>query len=352
MSSHVCFLKVPKYQNLPGCCMKFFFLVHLLPLTKQWRLCPWCLPLGNKLPLFSPGTQARSGQIHQENTATYFHFIIFFLFPDQINLHFAPGQVSWDPDFSDTHQLWLEKLELEWISHLYTFPLHVLLGSENIRSKIIHSPCNFTGLQKQPMEIVSSTKDRVLKAIEAIHRDKTNWLPHQEALHRVDNEGSVKLTAFQTLLHDQLGLMVDRKDRDVTKRKTVQFPTQSCQCDAAAASSPQMGTFRTWTDLRVFFEGTYNLQHPQVKILRIYQAPNTEQVNQIFDLRDPPLHGVNERGIPAGAQQFLFDDPRTKLYIFAEQSAHGSCCIFRIQVKAIVETNVLGSTLSDYYFSL
>lgn len=104
--------------------------------------------------------------------------------------------------------------------------------------------------------------------------------------------------------------------------------------------------------MRLFFEGAYQLHPEQLKVIRIYECPDTNELKDIYNLDEPPLQGVGENGLPAGAKKFLFTDPKVNVYVFAMGTANTSSCIFALQVNAIVETHVFGSTLADGCFSV
>lgn len=184
-----------------------------------------------------------------------------------------------------------------------------------------------------------STKERVLRAC--------------KVLAQLDNHGSHVQNQFERLFSEQLTLMVEKEDRDLTAgRRILTFPTGNCKCDVAPPTSQQMGAFRTWGHLRQFFEGAYQLDRVGLKVIRVYQYEETKELEHNFKHPEPPLFGVDCNGFPSGAQTFTFTDPEAKLYVFAEQSPHAPSCIFRVQVKAIVETNVFSPTLAKGYFSV
>jgi hypothetical protein len=113
-----------------------------------------------------------------------------------------------------------------------------------------------------------------------------------------------------------------------------------------------MGTFRTWKDVRTFYEQRYTLDPSKLKIVRIYQCPAPEELRKLFNVEGEPRYGVDASGVPAGAETFNFDDPLAKVYVFAEQTAHSSSCLYAIQVHAIVEKQAIGDKRSKGYFKV
>jgi hypothetical protein len=156
---------------------------------------------------------------------------------------------------------------------------------------------------------------------------------------------------YKTVFFEQLSLVMEKGDRDLCNRSTKTYVAPTCSCDAPPVASPQMGSFRTWKDLRIFFQGCYGLEPSELKILRVFQCPSRAELRAMFQVSDAPLLGVDSNGIPTGCQEVQFIDAGVTLYVLAEETEHASSCIYRIQVVSIVQTHVLGPTISHYNYT-
>jgi hypothetical protein len=199
------------------------------------------------------------------------------------------------------------------------------------------------------MDRVGPTAHRLLSSVHRLAQKKPSSLPRVPLLPKPGGPQWIS-PQYENAFFNQLSLIMEKQQRDAQNRTTKGYPTLECNCDAPAVVSPQMGSFRSWQELRVFFEGTYNLKASELKVLRVFECPPPEQLQEL-GVSGEPLLGVDPSGIPCGYQEITFQDNAT-LYVLAEQTQHLPSCLYRIQVKAIVETHVVGPNISDHYFTL
>jgi hypothetical protein len=199
----------------------------------------------------------------------------------------------------------------------------------------------------------SPTKQRLLSSLHRVAQLKSDSLPQPALLPTPDMRQWIS-AEYKEIFFEQLSIVVEKDQRDLQNRSIKEFPTLRCDCQHAQPPlSPQMGSFRTWQQLRVFFEGSYGLKTASsLKVIRVFQCPEEEELEELSGVTEKPLLGVDSHGIPSGCQDVKFIDKHVILYVLAEQTKHAPSCLFRIQVKAIVETHVMGPAKSDFYFTV
>jgi hypothetical protein len=107
----------------------------------------------------------------------------------------------------------------------------------------------------QEMERQASTKRRFLAAAQRIRDAKDqHWLPKQSQVPPADPPETWQATRYKQLLLGQLGLVVEKEVRDANNRAIPQVCTKNCKCKAPRPTSPQMGCFQQYEDVRLFYK--------------------------------------------------------------------------------------------------
>jgi hypothetical protein len=140
-------------------------------------------------------------------------------------------------------------------------------------------------------------------------------------------------TKFQTILNDQLILVVEKQEQNRNQHSISTLQARKCGCDAPAPTSSQIGCFRIWPDLRTFYEESMALKRDQLKIIRIYQSPEEDQL--CHNVQGTPLCSVNTAGVPMEAQEYLFSDKLATLHVFAEQTDHQPGGLYTSRLSSI-----------------
>jgi hypothetical protein len=113
-----------------------------------------------------------------------------------------------------------------------------------------------------------------------------------------------------------------------------------------------MGCFRNWRDVEIFYEGSMCLRSEELKIIRIYQRPQEDDLGRVSDLRGGRRRQEDRAQVPTGGQEYFFTDEFARVHVFAEQTNHAEGCLYCIQVRVIVDTNIFMPFLADNYFDL
>jgi hypothetical protein len=166
---------------------------------------------------------------------------------------------------------------------------------------------------------------------------------------RGDEHASALPTKFRSVLEDQMALVIEKQRRDGNNRSILNLEPEQCGCDAPPPTSPQMGCFRSWPDLQTFYLCSMALRTEQLRIVRIYKRP---EERQLFNFRGQRRYAEERNQMPTAGQEYLFLDELATVHLFAEQTDHCAGCLYWVQVRAIVDTNVLSPLLADKYFDL